>query len=173
MYLLNGNTLKNNKYMKIWKYVLLAEKTQLVKMPLKSEIIDIQMLDRVPIMWAIVDPDTEEIEVRINIYGTGDKVQGEHLKEEYLATVQDGAHVWHFFRYYETDKVEVKKLTAVRTNAKDIDSVNVEVFNKDTLIAKGHYNIRTNCAHVTVLEGYQELQDAVIEGIENRTIELS
>ena len=88
--------------MKIWKLKLEHERTQIVKMPLKSEIMDIQMQNGTPTMWAMVDPETDEIEVKINMYGTGDETHENVLKDEYLSTVQDREYVWHFFMNYET-----------------------------------------------------------------------
>ena len=86
--------------MKIWKFELEKERTQLVKMPEKSEIMDIQMQKGKPVMWALVDTTTDEIEVKINMYGTGWETHENVLKDEYLATVQDGKLVWHFFMNY-------------------------------------------------------------------------
>ena len=87
--------------MKIWKYQLEKARTQLVRMPSKSEIMDIQMQNGEPTLWAMVDPETEVIEVRINTYGTGCETNENAFKDEYLSTVQDGEDVCHFFMNYE------------------------------------------------------------------------
>ena len=87
--------------MTIWKFELKKERTQLVKMPEKSEIMDIQMQNGKPVMWALVHPHTPEIEVKINMYGTGWITHQSTIKDEYLATCQDGDFVWHFFMNYE------------------------------------------------------------------------
>ena len=87
--------------MKIWKFGLNNEETQLVKMPSKSEIMDIQIQNGLFVMWALVDPDSEVIEVMIKIYGTGWEIDDNITKNEYLATVQGGSFVWHFFMSYE------------------------------------------------------------------------
>ena len=90
--------------MKIWKFKLEHERTQIVKMPLKSEIMDIQMQEDVITMWALCDPDTKEIEVKINMYGTGWETHSNNMiKDDYLATVQQGGLVWHFFMNHEID----------------------------------------------------------------------
>jgi len=83
--------------MRIWKYVLNFEREQLVTMPSISEIMDIQMQRGVPVMWALVDPSAEEIEVRIVVHGTGYDIDEVPYRNEYLGTVQDGDLVWHFF----------------------------------------------------------------------------
>ena len=87
--------------MKIWKFKLAGAQTQIVKMPEKSEILDIQMQNGTPVMWALVDPESEEIEVKINTYGTGWEINNDATEDVYLATVQEGRLVWHFFMNYE------------------------------------------------------------------------
>ncbi|MDD3944639.1 MAG: hypothetical protein PHS38_07995 [Bacteroidales bacterium] len=87
--------------MKIWKIELTKERTQLVKMPEKSEIMDIQMQNGKPVMWFLTNPESKEIEVKINMYGTGWEMHENASKDEYLSTVQDGGLVWHFFMNYE------------------------------------------------------------------------
>lgn len=87
--------------MKIWKFELTKERTQLVKMPEKSEIMDIQIQNKKLVMWALVDPESKNIEVKINMYGTGWETNDNKTKDEYLSTVQDGEFVWHFFMNYE------------------------------------------------------------------------
>ncbi|MDF1547153.1 MAG: hypothetical protein P1P88_04990 [Bacteroidales bacterium] len=87
--------------MKIWKFKLKKERSQLVKMPSKAEIMDIQLQNDNLVMWALIDPDDEEIEVKINMYGTGCEINNTTSKDEYLATVQEGLFVWHFFMNYE------------------------------------------------------------------------
>jgi len=88
--------------MKIWKYTLKDLTTQIVRMPMKSEILDIQMQDGKPTIWAMVDPNSLEIEVKINRYGTGNEIECNDSQDEYLATLQDDGYVWHFFMNYES-----------------------------------------------------------------------
>lgn len=83
--------------MKIFKYAIEKTRTQLIKMPLRSEIMDIQMQNGELVMWALIDPAAEEIEVKINMYETGYVIHRNALNDEYLATVQDGSLVCHFF----------------------------------------------------------------------------
>jgi 3-polyprenyl-4-hydroxybenzoate decarboxylase len=87
--------------MKIWKIELKKDRTQLVKMPEKSEIMDIQMQNGKPVLWFLTNPESKEIEVKINMYGTGWETHESASKDEYLSTVQDGDFVWHFFMNYE------------------------------------------------------------------------
>lgn len=91
--------------MKIWKFKLSKEKSQLVEMPEHSEILDIQMQDGEPVMWALVNEEANKIDINIHMYGTGwefHENESEYATEkQYLATVQDGEFVWHFFMNYE------------------------------------------------------------------------
>jgi len=67
-------------------------------------------------------------------------------------------------------------LKVVRYNDKDIDSVNISIYYEDNLIGYGHFNKKTNFAHITINEDFLEeddesdLEDYLIEGIENGTI---
>ena len=79
------------------------------------------------------------------------------------------------------ENLNVKDLKVVRTNSRDIDSTNLEIYyeekeNKIPLwryIGYGHLNNRTNFVHITLNEDNQDLEDYLVEGIENRTISLS
>jgi hypothetical protein len=87
--------------MNIWKIELQRANTQLIKMPKDSEIMDIQMQNGKFVMWFLSNPLNKEIEVKIDMYGTGWKINENTSKNEYLSTVQDGDYVWHFFMNYE------------------------------------------------------------------------
>ena len=88
--------------MKILKYQLKKDDEQIIKIPERSEILDIQLQNGIPVMWAKVDPESEDIEIKINMYGTGWEINDDDTTEDiYLSTVQDGSFVWHFFMNYE------------------------------------------------------------------------
>jgi len=74
-------------------------------MPLQSRIMDIQMQDGGFTMWALCDPSTkEEVDIKINMYGTGWETHCNNtIHDRYLATVQHGGLVWHFFMNHVTD----------------------------------------------------------------------
>mgnify|MGYP000013170423 CR=1 FL=1 len=86
------------KIWKFWKFTLKKARTQLVKMPVKSKILDIQLQEGGLSMWVLVSPETEETEIKINRFGPGEEIPENVLKDDYLAPVQDGEYVWHFFR---------------------------------------------------------------------------
>lgn len=73
----------------------------------------------------------------------------------------------------------LKGIQVLRTNSKDIDSVNIEIYkadegtNKHQLIGEGSYNIRTNFAHLSLFDEFQDLESDLVDAIEERTIELS
>ena len=87
--------------MNIWKIELQRANTQLIKMPKDSEIMDIQMQNGKFVMWFLANPLNKEIEVKIDMYGTGWEINENTSKNEYLSTVQEGDYVWHFFMNYE------------------------------------------------------------------------
>ena len=68
--------------------------------------------------------------------------------------------------------VNVEDLKVIRTNSRDIDSTNLEIYYNDTEIGYGHLNNRTNFAHITLNEDNQDLEDYLVEAIENETITL-
>ena len=71
------------------------------------------------------------------------------------------------------EEVKLDKIRVVRTNSRDVDSTNLSIYYGNVEIGHGHLNSRTNFAHITLGEYYcDELEDYLIEGIENRTIDL-
>ncbi len=64
-------------------------------------------------------------------------------------------------------------INVVKTNMKDVDSFNIEVFNDGNLIATGSYNVRTNWAHITTNDDDSLLEDQIVEVIENRVVEIN
>ena len=68
------------------------------------------------------------------------------------------------------EKLNVENLKVVRTNSKDIDSINLEIYYNDEEIGYGCLNNRTNFAHINLNEYNQDLEDYLVDGIENRNI---
>lgn len=83
--------------MKIYKYLLNVTDHQVIKLPYVWQILTIQKQFDFFVMWALVDTNTKETEMEIEMYGTGEEVR-EKANKMYIATVQDGNLVWHFFR---------------------------------------------------------------------------
>ena len=73
----------------------------------------------------------------------------------------------------------MKNFRVVRTRMIDVDSVHIDIHygSDDEIVASGQYNIRTNWAHVTREEVYENMlgsdwEDEMQEAIEERTIEI-
>lgn len=65
-------------------------------MPRGAKLLDIQMQDLSPTLWALVDDGRTYVMRGIGIYGTGwtlDKAD----TDKYIATFQQGSYVWHAF----------------------------------------------------------------------------
>lgn len=78
---------------KIYKYSLNTVDKQLVKMPVGAKILTVRIQSNKICMWAEVNR-LEIGERLIFCYGTGFDIHG---FAEYIATVQLGPLVWHFY----------------------------------------------------------------------------
>ena len=69
-----------------------------------------------------------------------------------------------------------KVYTAHRLGSVDYDSIRLAVYDSsDNHVADGQYNVRTNWAHITVKDEYDDggiLEGELVDGIESRKIEL-
>lgn len=70
------------------------------------------------------------------------------------------------------EEVNFENLKVIKTNSRDIDSTNLEIYYNDIEIGYGHLNNRTNFAHITLNEDNQDLEDYLVDSIEDRTISL-
>ena len=65
----------------------------------------------------------------------------------------------------------LKRLSVSIGSAKDIDSVNLEIYYNEIPFAYGHINNRTNFAHVYFYDDFNlDLETCIVEAIENRTV---
>ena len=85
----------------IWKYALDLDRGLAFDMPKDAEILDVQLQDTNPVMWAVVDPDAPLERRQFAIVGTGGPITFDAY--EHVATYQDGPDVWHIL---EVDIVE-------------------------------------------------------------------
>jgi hypothetical protein len=88
----------------IWKFPLKLQPTgpNLVDIPLPrgSRPLSIQYQDNIPVVWVLLDPITagEIVDYRFRMVGTGWEMIGAGWDAmTYLATVQHGPFVWHWF----------------------------------------------------------------------------
>lgn len=82
----------------IWKYQLEMKGEQLVEIPNNAILLDVQVQNKAPCLWAMVDPDRLPIKRKLFIYGTGElTIDG--FPGNYIATFQadGGALVFHVF----------------------------------------------------------------------------
>lgn len=81
--------------MTIWKFPLKIVDSQVIVLPILNRILTVQMQDGVLCMWAIVHAEGINIEVEIQIFGTGQPIGGD--VGAYVGTVQESGYVWHVF----------------------------------------------------------------------------
>jgi hypothetical protein len=78
---------------KVFKYELQG-KDVILKLPLGAEILNVQLQNDRPVLWALVDPNNVEVGRSICIVGTGWDVE-DNMK--YINTYMEGYFVWHVF----------------------------------------------------------------------------
>ena len=92
----------------VWKFNLTIEDAQTVKMPAGAKLLSIQSQGTDIQLWALVDTEEKNVGHRLLLcIGTGQVAaevpnlqplfeRGVEL-DQFVATVQDGPFVWHFF----------------------------------------------------------------------------
>lgn len=84
--------------MRIYKYKIETTDTQVVELPIGSEILTIQTQNGSPCLWAMVNEKEDSTERRtIDIFGTGHNIDS--TLRRYIGTYQlhDGGLVFHCF----------------------------------------------------------------------------
>jgi hypothetical protein len=77
---------------KIWKYQL-TSRDCILQLPKDAEILTVKLQNEIPTLWALVDPNTSELEERyVCTIGTGWDAE-DNMK--YITTYVDGHFVWH------------------------------------------------------------------------------
>ena len=79
----------------IWKQVLDKTDKQVVKLPVNSKILDVQVQDDEWCLWFLCRTETPLEERHIVIYGTGQQIDS--VSGTYIGTIQDGSLVFHVF----------------------------------------------------------------------------
>lgn len=82
----------------IYKYALKVKGLQEIELPEGYEILDVQMQNGIPCIWALVDTENVPVKMEVHIFATGDRVLLPDLN--YIGTVQmlGGQAVFHVFR---------------------------------------------------------------------------
>lgn len=81
----------------IWKFAIPIDDVAEISMPAAAEILSIQMQGGMLTAWAIVHEGSENATRRFYVVGTGNPLPTPAWSSRFLATVQDGAFVWHVF----------------------------------------------------------------------------
>lgn len=81
----------------IHKFAIAPGSWSEVEMPAASEIVSVQMQGDTLTAWAIVHTDSATVTRTFYIVGTGHPLPTPAWSSRFLATVQDGALVWHIF----------------------------------------------------------------------------
>lgn len=84
----------------IYKYEIKNQKTQRIKMPIGSKILDIQAQNNAIFqLWALVDTDKSLEEREIFMVYTGEEFDEyfNHALLDHISTVQRQGYVYHFF----------------------------------------------------------------------------
>lgn len=79
----------------IWKFPLPMNGT--IEIPIGAEILDVQMQEGSPVLWAIVDPSAKKQQMNIYLVGTGQPLPDSLTKDKHMGSVQSGQFVWHVF----------------------------------------------------------------------------
>lgn len=84
----------------IWKFPILNIESSVIRMPEGAEILTIQVQDKKPCIWALVNPENEKESRIFEIYGTGHDINCDsEIKRKYINTFQlsGGMYVFHVF----------------------------------------------------------------------------
>ena len=90
----------------IWKYELETIDQNKIEMPIKAEILTVQIQHGTPCLWVLVDPDLDpnnDKETRyFEVHGTGHIIRDDIVStRNYIGTYQlnGGALIFHVFEY--------------------------------------------------------------------------
>ena len=80
----------------IWKYALRLG-TNVIEMPVKAELLTVQMQRDTICLWALVNPDIAMEQRLIEVVGTGNPIPEPYAVRRYIGSVQLDEFVWHVF----------------------------------------------------------------------------
>lgn len=87
----------------IYKYPIKITDNQTIELPEYAQILDVQIQNDVPVLWALVDPKEKPQKIDIEIIGTGNPITNHCVCREYISTIQlkGGNLVYHIFYSYK------------------------------------------------------------------------
>lgn len=85
--------------LQIWKYPIERKDRQVVRIPAPARVLSAAIQNGKLCIWALVDTDCDELNVTVNISGTGHVIAAptEVVLARYVGTVMDPPFVWHVF----------------------------------------------------------------------------
>lgn len=83
----------------IWKFPVMFEDVNSIMMPKGAKVLTVQMQAGSPVIWAIVDPESELVDRRFRLLGTGQHFDDWGDYVQYVGTFQDGGFVGHLFDF--------------------------------------------------------------------------
>jgi hypothetical protein len=86
----------------IWKFELDIENYKKFEMPKNAEILTLQTQNKIPCLWALVDPSNDRETRTFEVYGTGHPIHHDmRTSRNYIGTFQlnRGRSVFHVFEY--------------------------------------------------------------------------
>lgn len=83
----------------IYKYRFPITDVVKIEMPAGAIVLDAQIQDNLPVMWAVVDTDRSLKEKVFRVFGTGNPITADlQSKYKYISTLQSlNGGVWHLF----------------------------------------------------------------------------
>lgn len=83
---------------RIFKYIVNFNSKIPLVLPKGAEILTVQNQHGRPCLWVLVDPEAETEIRSFRVFGTGEFIHYDMgVEYKYIATVQDGQFIWHFF----------------------------------------------------------------------------
>lgn len=83
----------------IYKYPLKIASSQIIEMPIDAKILDLQMQGNIVTILALVDTDKNIEKIQLLIYCTGEQIERDISKLEYIGTFQTKFNLlFHFFK---------------------------------------------------------------------------
>lgn len=85
----------------VWKFPLNIEDAVTIRMPKCSMVLDVQLQNGIPCLWALCATDSPLEDRTFFLYGTGHPIEEEDISYVGTFQIHDGALVFHLFEYCE------------------------------------------------------------------------
>lgn len=85
----------------IWKFPVNDLLDNQIGLPEGAEILDIQVQNDMPVMWALVNPEAPKKNLLFRVFATGEKMLSPE-RWKYVGTFQKGWFVGHVFEWVNT-----------------------------------------------------------------------